>query len=434
MFVIVVVGGGGRRRLSIVVIDTSRADHGVHECSFTTSTITADELEEALQRTCLSEGYVWNTKQIFDRIYQWQQKNQLALQTLPKHEQIPADERQDLTGETAASRIEASDPLPLPEKSIEFVKISDGQEKVETSDRSCSFDAGCSYRKSDQILLTESVIGPSRSTLLRLVSQEITAAEQPTQSSSLQDPTFTLLVNAPEDGEFLSDATNTGQLFNNLDTDDGGGHGTGQALVSTQVSVKSETIYPERTLITQSQHPSQYQTSLLSSTSQDSAILLFVKAPGSAASPDQSRQLLSNLESDDCSGHGSDQALEGTNSIQSSIKVQEALVRKTSVLSSNAPGGSVSLKDITNIKQHSSDQNAAGCSGSGSGLGVVDENLVGRKLFSPSALLEISHSGQLQQRTENQRRTEFTDRDESKTPVYFLTVLERLIYSQSIFT
>ncbi|XP_062700718.1 uncharacterized protein LOC109418491 isoform X1 [Aedes albopictus] len=226
------------------------------------STITADELEEALQRTCLSEGYVWNTKQIFDRIYQWQQKNvsvyflhdnyfakniyiiysmqQLALQTLPKHEQIPADERQDLTGETAASRIEASDPLPLPEKSIEFVKISDGQEKVETSDRSCSFDAGCSYRKSDQILLTESVIGPSRSsllrpvsqeitaaeqilltesvigpsrsTLLRPVSQEITAAEQPTQSSSLQDPTFTLLVNAPEDGEFLSDATNTEQV------------------------------------------------------------------------------------------------------------------------------------------------------------------------------------------------------------------------------
>lgn len=315
------------------------------------STITADELEEALQRTCLSEGYVWNTKQIFDRIYQWQQKNQLALQTLPKHEQIPADERQDLTGETAASRIEASDPLPLPEKSIEFVKISDGQEKVETSDRSCSFDAGCSYRKSDQILLTESVIGPSRSSLLWPVSQEITAAEQPTQSSSLQDPTFTLLVNAPEDGEFLSDATNTGQLFNKLDTDDCGGHGTGQALVSTQVSVKSETIYPERTLITQSQHPSQYQTSLLSSTSQDSAILLFVKAPGSTASPDQSRQLLSNLESDDCSGHGSGQALEGTNSIQSSIKVQEPLVRKTSVLSSNAPGGSVSLKDITNIKQ-----------------------------------------------------------------------------------
>lgn len=45
--------------------------------------------------------------------------------------------------------------------------------------------------------------------------------------------------------------------------------------------------------------------------------------------------------------------------------------------------------------QHSSDQNAAGCSGSGSGLGVVDENLVGRKLFSPSALLHLLNSTEL---------------------------------------
>ncbi|KXJ72672.1 hypothetical protein RP20_CCG017447, partial [Aedes albopictus] len=160
------------------------------------STITADELEEALQRTCLSEGYVWNTKQIFDRIYQWQQKNvsvyflhdnyfakniyiiysmqKLALQTLPKHEQIPADERQDLTGETAASRIEASDPLPLPEKSIEFVKISDGQEKVETSDRSCSFDAGCSYRNGSGLgVVDENLVGRklfSPSALLHLLN------------------------------------------------------------------------------------------------------------------------------------------------------------------------------------------------------------------------------------------------------------------------